>query len=137
RLVELTLIDLLAGSKAGRFKDLGRGVYDPRVCRVKCGKALGFRACPPERPPARLPLPTATTGCYRPPAVLENPPVRLSIASRIFLVFAAVVTVFGAVSSFAVWRMHAVGADIRLVSEGYLPLTKVAAQLETFHKNKQ
>ena len=63
--------------------------------------------------------------------------MRLSIASRIFLVFAAVVTVFGAVSSFAVWRMHAVGADIRLVSEGYLPLTKVAAQLETFHKNKQ
>lgn len=65
------------------------------------------------------------------------PYVRLSIATRIFLVFAAVVTVFGAVSSFAVWRMHAVGADIRLVSEGYLPLTKVAAQLETFHKNKQ
>ncbi|HEY0840014.1 MAG TPA: ATP-binding protein [Vulgatibacter sp.] len=63
--------------------------------------------------------------------------MRLSIATRIFLVFAAVVTVFGAVSSFAVWRMHAVGADIRLVSEGYLPLTKVAAQLETFHKNKQ
>lgn len=63
--------------------------------------------------------------------------MRLSIATRIFLVFAAVVSVFGAVSSFAVWRMHAVGADIRLVSEGYLPLTKVAAQLETFHKNKQ
>ncbi|AKU91913.1 sensor histidine kinase [Vulgatibacter incomptus] len=63
--------------------------------------------------------------------------MRLSIATRIFLVFAAVVSIFGAVSSFAVWRMHAVGADIRLVSEGYLPLTKVAAQLETFHKNKQ
>ena len=63
--------------------------------------------------------------------------LRLSIATRIFLVFAALVTVFGAVSSFAVSRMHAVGADIRLVSEGYLPLTKVAAQLDTFHKNKQ
>lgn len=63
--------------------------------------------------------------------------MRLSIATRIFLGFAAVLTVFGAVSSFAVWRMHAVGEEIRLVSEGYLPLTKVAAQLETFHKNKQ
>jgi len=63
--------------------------------------------------------------------------VRLSIATRIFLGFAAVLCVFGAVSSFAVWRMHAIGAEIRVVSEGYQPLTKVAAQLETFHKNKQ
>lgn len=63
--------------------------------------------------------------------------MRLSIATRIFLGFAAVLCVFGAVSSFAVWRMHAIGEEIRLVSEGYLPLTKVAAQLETFHKNKQ
>lgn len=63
--------------------------------------------------------------------------MRLSIATRIFLVFTVVLTVFGAVSSFAVWRMHAIGQEIRLVSEGYLPLTKVAAQLETFHKNKQ
>lgn len=63
--------------------------------------------------------------------------VRLSIATRIFLVFTVVLTVFGAVSSFAIWRMHAIGQEIRLVSEGYLPLTKVAAQLETFHKNKQ
>ena len=63
--------------------------------------------------------------------------MRLSIATRIFLGFAAVLCVFGAVSSFAVWRMHAIGEEIRVVSEGYLPLTKVAAQLETFHKNKQ
>lgn len=63
--------------------------------------------------------------------------MRLSIATRIFLGFAAIVTVFGAVSSFSIWRMQAIGADIRLVSEGYLPLTKVAAQLETIHKNKQ
>lgn len=63
--------------------------------------------------------------------------VRLSIATRIFLGFAAVLCVFGAVSSFAVWRMHAIGEEIRVVSEGYQPLTKVAAQLETFHKNKQ
>lgn len=63
--------------------------------------------------------------------------VRLSIATRIFLGFAAVVTVFGAVSAFSVWRMQAIGADIRLVSEGYLPLAKVTTQLETIHKNKQ
>jgi two-component system NtrC family sensor kinase len=63
--------------------------------------------------------------------------LRLSIATRIFLGFAAVLTVFGAVSTFAVWRMHGIGEEIRLVSEAYLPLTKVAAQLESFHKNKQ
>src|SRR5690606_40794098 len=63
--------------------------------------------------------------------------VRLSIATRMFLGFAAVVTVFGAVSAFSVWRMQAIGNDIRLVSEGYLPLAKVATQLETIHKNKQ
>ena len=63
--------------------------------------------------------------------------VRLSIATRIFLAFAVVVTVFGAVSAFSVWRMQAIGADIRLVSEGYLPLAKVTTQLETIHKNKQ
>lgn len=63
--------------------------------------------------------------------------VRLSIATRIFLGFAAVVTVFGAVSAFSVWRMQAIGADIRLVSEGYLPLAKVTTQIETIHKNKQ
>lgn len=63
--------------------------------------------------------------------------VRLSIATRIFLGFAAVVTVFGAVSAFSVWRMQSIGADIRLVSEGYLPLAKVTTQIETIHKNKQ
>ena len=63
--------------------------------------------------------------------------LRLSISTRIFLGFAAVLTVFGLVSTFAVWRMHRIGQEIRLVSEGYLPLTKVAAQLETFHKNRQ
>jgi two-component system NtrC family sensor kinase len=63
--------------------------------------------------------------------------MRLSISTRIFLGFAAVLTVFGLVSTFAVWRMHRIGQEIRLVSDGYLPLTKVAAQLETFHKNRQ
>lgn len=63
--------------------------------------------------------------------------MRLSIATRIFLGFAAIVTVFGAVSAFSIARMQGIGADIRLVSEGYLPLAKVATQLETIHKNKQ
>ncbi len=63
--------------------------------------------------------------------------MRLSISTRIFLGFAAVLAVFGLVSTFAVWRMHRIGQEIRLVSDGYLPLTKVAAQLETFHKNRQ
>lgn len=63
--------------------------------------------------------------------------MHLSVSTRIFLGFAAVLAVFGAVSAFSVLRLHAVGEEIRLVSDGYLPLAKVGAQLETFHKNRQ
>ena len=62
--------------------------------------------------------------------------MRLSLATKIFLGFALVVGTFGAVSAYSVITLHRVGEGIRVVSQAYLPLTTVAAQVETFHKNR-
>jgi two-component system, NtrC family, sensor kinase len=53
-----------------------------------------------------------------------------SVAARMFFTFAAALVAFGLVALFAVERMHALGADLRLLSEGYLPLTRIAAQID-------
>ena len=63
--------------------------------------------------------------------------MNLSLATRIFLGYAVVILTFGVVSIYSVVQMHSIGQEIRLVSEGYLPLTKACAQIETFHKNRQ
>ncbi len=62
--------------------------------------------------------------------------MRLSLATKVFLGFAVVVCTFGAVSALSVVTLHRVGEGIRSVSQAYLPLTKEAAQVETFHKNR-
>jgi two-component system NtrC family sensor kinase len=53
-----------------------------------------------------------------------------SLAARIFITFAVAFAAFGLVVSFGIGRMHALGSDLRLLSEGYLPLTRIAAQIE-------
>jgi signal transduction histidine kinase len=53
-----------------------------------------------------------------------------TVASRIALTFAVGFVAFGLVAAFAARRVHALGADLRLLSEGYLPLTRIAAQIE-------
>jgi len=53
-----------------------------------------------------------------------------SLAARIFFTFAVALVSFGLVALFAVGRMRALGADLILLSEGYLPLTRIAAQVE-------
>jgi two-component system NtrC family sensor kinase len=53
-----------------------------------------------------------------------------NLAARMFITFAAALVAFGLVALFAVGRMHALGSDLRLVSEGFLPLTRIAAQVE-------
>ncbi|HEX9289581.1 MAG TPA: ATP-binding protein [Anaeromyxobacteraceae bacterium] len=53
-----------------------------------------------------------------------------SLAARMFLTFAVALVAFGFVAIFAVGRMHALGTDLRLLSEGYLPLTRIAAQID-------
>ena len=53
------------------------------------------------------------------------------VATRIFLTFAVALAAFGAVAVFAIVRLHDARRDLRLLSSGYLPLTRIAAQLET------
>ena len=62
--------------------------------------------------------------------------MRLSLATKIFLGFALVVCTFGAVTAYSLVTLHRVGEDIRVTSQAYLPLTNVAAQVETSHKNR-
>jgi len=63
--------------------------------------------------------------------------MNLTLATRIFLGYAVVILTFGAVSIYSVTELHAIGREIRLVSQGYLPLTKAVAQIESFQKNRQ
>jgi two-component system, NtrC family, sensor kinase len=53
-----------------------------------------------------------------------------SVASKMFLTFSVALVAFGLVALFAVRRMHALGTELRLLSEGYLPLTRIAAQID-------
>lgn len=52
------------------------------------------------------------------------------LATRIFLAFAVALAAFGAVAAFGAARLHDLGRELRLLSSSYLPLTRVAAQVE-------
>lgn len=52
------------------------------------------------------------------------------LATRIFLAFAVALGAFAAVATFGALELHGLGRDLRLLSGGYLPLTRVAAQVE-------
>lgn len=52
------------------------------------------------------------------------------VATKIFLTFAVPLVAFALVAAFGIVRMHDLGRDLRLISSGYLPLTRIAAQLE-------
>jgi len=54
-----------------------------------------------------------------------------SVASKMFLTFSVALVAFGLAALFAVRRMHALGTELRLLSAGYLPLTRIAAQIDT------
>lgn len=53
-----------------------------------------------------------------------------SVSARIFLAFAAALVAFGGVAAFGVSRLHDLGRQLRLLSQGYLPLTRVVAQID-------
>jgi signal transduction histidine kinase len=63
--------------------------------------------------------------------------MRLSLATRIFLGYAAVLITFGAVSLFAVTEMRRSQEEMRLVAQGYLHLTKSAADIESSFNSHQ
>src|ERR1700694_5228757 len=60
--------------------------------------------------------------------------MKLSLATQIFIGHAAVLVTFALVSTFSVLEMHQNQQEIRLVSRGYLHLSKDTAAIETFHK---
>src|SRR5262249_2168224 len=61
--------------------------------------------------------------------------MKLSLATRIFLGYAAVLVTYALVSAFSVLQMGQNQVEIRLVSQGYLQLSQNAAEIETHHKN--
>jgi signal transduction histidine kinase len=52
------------------------------------------------------------------------------VAHKIFLTFAAALAAFGLVTAFGISRLHGLGRDLRLLSSGYLPLTRIAAEID-------
>ncbi len=52
------------------------------------------------------------------------------VATRIFLAFGVSLAAFALVSAFGIARLHDLGRKLRLLSDGYLPLTRIAAQLD-------
>lgn len=52
------------------------------------------------------------------------------VATKIFLAFAVSLLAFAAVAALGIARLHEVRRDLRLLSGGYLALTRIAAQLE-------
>ena len=63
--------------------------------------------------------------------------MRRSIATKVFLGFAAVLVMSGAVSLFGIVQMHRIGQGLSLVSSGYFPLTRIAGSLEAFQKERE
>ncbi|HZH03199.1 MAG TPA: histidine kinase dimerization/phospho-acceptor domain-containing protein, partial [Myxococcaceae bacterium] len=63
--------------------------------------------------------------------------MKLSLATRIFLGYAVVLVTFGAVSIFAVAELHQNQAELRLLTEGYLPLSQESASLTALHQNQR
>ncbi len=52
------------------------------------------------------------------------------VATRIFLAFAVSLAAFAAVAVFSVGRLQELRRDLRLLTNGYLPLTRVASEIE-------
>ena len=53
-----------------------------------------------------------------------------SVATKIFLAFGVALAAFALVAGFGILRLHDLGRQLRLLSEGYLPLTRIAAQID-------
>jgi two-component system NtrC family sensor kinase len=52
------------------------------------------------------------------------------VATKIFLTFAVALAAFGLVAALAVARLQDLGRDLKLLTSGYFPLGRIAAQLE-------
>jgi len=57
-------------------------------------------------------------------------PALRSVATKIFLAFGVSLAAFALVSAFGIARLHDLGRSLRLLSDAYLPLTRIAAQID-------
>src|SRR5262249_52508819 len=111
-------------------RPLGGGARRRRGRRARPANAAAGSGSPRARPgrgrggEGRL---TGTPTAGRPP--------RVSLATRIFLGHAVVLTTFGLLALFSVAELHRNQQEIRLVSQGQL-LAQDAAALDTFQRNQ-
>src|SRR5712691_4910778 len=95
------------------------------------------RATPARRRARRIPPSCTRSAPARAPSRDRMWGMRLSIATKVFLGFAAVLAMSGAVSLFGIVQMHRIGQGLALVSSGYFPVTKIAGSLEAFQKERE
>ncbi|GAC1554497.1 MAG: hypothetical protein NVS2B9_18990 [Myxococcales bacterium] len=62
--------------------------------------------------------------------------MRLSIATKVFLGFTAILVSSALVSAYGILRMRRIGQGLELVTNGYFPLTRAAGSLEAFQKER-
>ena len=63
--------------------------------------------------------------------------MRLSIATKVFLGFVAVLVCSAAVSGFGIVRMQRIGRGLSLLARPYMPLTRAISTLEAFQKERE
>jgi two-component system NtrC family sensor kinase len=63
--------------------------------------------------------------------------MRLSIATKVFLGFVAVLICSAAVSGYGIVRLKRIGAGLSLLSRPYMPLTRAVSTLEAFQKERE
>jgi PAS domain S-box-containing protein len=56
--------------------------------------------------------------------------VRLSVTTKIFLSLTGVLAMFAAVAIYSILTLQSIGGQLEVVDEGYIPLTRIAAELE-------
>jgi two-component system NtrC family sensor kinase len=63
--------------------------------------------------------------------------MRLSIATKVFLGFVAVLICSAVVSGYGIVRLKRIGASLSLLSRPYMPLTRAVSTLEAFQKERE
>src|SRR5260221_10445806 len=63
--------------------------------------------------------------------------MRLSIATKVFLGFVAVLACSAAVSGYGIVRLRRIGRGLSLLSRPYMPLTRAVSTLEAFQKERE
>ncbi len=63
--------------------------------------------------------------------------MRLSIATKVFLGFVAVLACSAAVSGYGIIRLQRIGRGLSLLSRPYMPLTRAVSTLEAFQKERE